>query len=57
MDRLIYLYTVVATVLKLFGWLGFENVSWMVVILPFWIVILGPQVIRFTFYLYHKLNK
>ena len=49
-NNLVYLYTIIATVLKIWNpYNCMDNISWIWVIAPFWIAVLGPWVFKALF--------
>ncbi len=49
-NNLVYLYTIVATVIKIWNPYNMgDEISWLWVIAPFWIAVLGPWVFKALF--------
>lgn len=49
-NNIIYFYTIVATVLKIWNpYNCMDSISWPWVIAPFWIAVLGPWVFKALF--------
>jgi hypothetical protein len=52
LNNIVFAYTIVMTIAKVFSFFGAEQVPWLWVIGPFWIVTLGPWVYRVIFSLF-----
>lgn len=48
-NNIIFLYTIVATVCKIFDYFGVGAINWLWIIGPFWIVTLGPWLYKAVF--------
>lgn len=49
-NNLVYIYTIIATVLKIWNpYNCMDSISWIWVIAPFWIAVLGPWVFKALF--------
>lgn len=49
MKSIIYIYTIVAFLLKWYQAPFMEHFSWWWIIAPFWVITLGPKIFRYIF--------
>ena len=48
-NNIIFLYTILAVIGKVFDFFGADAVSWLWIVGPFWIVTLGPWIYKLVF--------